>query len=204
MIPTAGVTQREVLTGKLGQQGYPVLLVKPDLPDAQWWVQEHATVEADGRFQVQARFGNEETPPGTQFKVVVLVLQNREELQLWEPGDVIEKLPALVPRSKEEAATVRKVLSEVEIIEDVVSSPRAGTDVNRVAAISGQMKEHHPVVLVRSAEPNSPWWGQSPVKVDSKTKKFTGRLVFGSRTTQDESRFRIVVLALKRPTDLQN
>lgn len=203
-IPRGGVSGREVLGGKLNMPGYPVLLVRADFPDAKWWVQDHPVVKADGRFEVRARFGNHKTQPGTRFKVVVLVLHSTGDFDLWEPGDVVEKLPPLVPRSEEQLAIYRKFHRDVEILKNVISTPRPDAIVHRVSTITGSLKGHYPVTLVRSAEPNSPWWVQAPVKYDNNTHRFSGRLVFGNRNTHDECRFQVVVLALKKRADLRN
>jgi|GEM_PF-3265881 hypothetical protein len=104
VIPRVGVSQRQDLTGKLISPGAPVVLVRADIVDARWWVQEHAVVEPDGRFRVSARFGNNKTKPGTRFDVVVLVVPSSVELEQWKPGDVLENLPSTVPRSQEMTA----------------------------------------------------------------------------------------------------
>jgi hypothetical protein len=157
-IPRVGVSQRQDLTGNLMSPGVPVVLVRADIVDARWWVQERAIVEQDGSFRVSARFGNEKTRPGVRFDVVVLVLPSAVELNQWKPGDVLEKLPSAVPRSKEMTALYEKQRSNVKIIDNVITSPRTGTSVERLYSVTGELKEYFPVVLVRSANPGSPWW----------------------------------------------
>lgn len=211
-IPRTGVSQRHIVTGRLTRTGYPILLIKADRPNARWWVQEHPTMQPDGRFQVSARFGNDKTLPGTRYKVVVLVLPITTDIGHWRPGAVLEQLPATVPRSAESTAIFQRMGTKVEIVDNVVTSPRQNAIVKQVHSITGNLKTGYAVVVVRSAESGSPWWVQPEVrytlqagtKLAPSARTFSGLIVVGNNRTPDGSRFRIAVLVVKRLSDLRN
>lgn len=86
--------------GKLHtKKGWPVVLVQPLVGDEPWWVQPPVKEVEDGAFTVAAYFGNDETTPGTKFRVVIVVAKNKAEAHKLKAGMTLMELPAL-PRSE--------------------------------------------------------------------------------------------------------
>jgi hypothetical protein len=95
----AKVSQTEELEGKLNTEGWPVVLVKPLVADEPWWVQSPVDELNKGKFTTELRFGNEQTKPGTKFRVVIVVAKSKEEAFKFERGMTRAALPAGLPRS---------------------------------------------------------------------------------------------------------
>lgn len=86
------VEQHSEIDGQISIiEGYPVVFVKPS--GNSWWVQDPATV-TDGAFSARLNVGNETTPAGTKFHIVVTVARSKSEALKFQPG---MELPALPP-----------------------------------------------------------------------------------------------------------
>src|SRR4051794_10545625 len=65
------VTHNEDLRGLIHGRGWPVVLVRP--PGAQpWWVQPPVDDVINGKFSSPVYFGDETSPDGMRFKVIIL------------------------------------------------------------------------------------------------------------------------------------
>lgn len=93
------VTNQERFTGRLAVEGHPVLLVRADLQDTPWWVQEPVEMLSPKLFRGKGRFGNAKTRPRTRFFLVALVLPSKEAAEEYKVGQQVKSLPVDVPRS---------------------------------------------------------------------------------------------------------
>ena len=80
--------------------GWPVIVVRDVSAASEWWVQERCRAVKGTRFVSTSHFGNEQTPPGTRFQLVVLAMQDAETAGYFTVGSRLEQLPSEVPHSK--------------------------------------------------------------------------------------------------------
>jgi hypothetical protein len=57
-------------------------------------------VNEEGEFVSVARFGNEKSPSGSRFRVVVLMCKDGAEAAAWKAGDSMRLLPPRIARTK--------------------------------------------------------------------------------------------------------
>ena len=85
------------ITGKLENAGHrwPVVLVQPILAGEPWYVQpEVVTVNADGTFSARIYVGNASTPPGTSFRIEVILADNHHQAHHhFLEGSTLKELP---------------------------------------------------------------------------------------------------------------
>jgi len=203
------------VTGRVRAKGEPVVLVRADLPNEPWWVQGKPTPTAKDKFKAKAIFGNSRSSAGARFRLLVILVDPKVALRDYPTGQVIRKLPD-VPRSREilvtmprtgrpviRAVPVKKIGSnsksdETEAAASPVefTSPKTGSTVRQTAILSGKVEAgFKPVLLVRPLAKDSVWWIQKPIGV-SKSGEFSAKVVIGSQRTAEETRFRIVALAV--------
>jgi len=188
--------------GRISRPGRPVVMVKAKSGNA-WWVQPPALVNKKGYFQSVVRFGNEKTPDGCLFHIVVVLVQDVRVLRQCKTGAAFKQLPTQIPKSvvvevkfaRTKAKKEKKGKNLRKAIAVVIRSPAKGL-VKRVHTLDGETKQAGvPIVLVRSTVPNSPWWVQQhPKRLDKGKIKITAR--FGNQTTKAGSKFQLVILLL--------
>lgn len=94
------VAADEQVQGRLHTRGFPVVLVRPLVGHEPWYVQPEVTLAKQRRFSGQVFFGNDTTPPGTQFRVAVLVARSRKQAaRRFKLGATFDALPPEIPRS---------------------------------------------------------------------------------------------------------
>jgi hypothetical protein len=101
--PKAGtkVGQFEQIEGKVTGKGWPVVLVKPLVGGQPWYVQASVEDVSDGKFTIDAQFGDERTEKGTKFRVIILVTKSRKEAANFKPGAKKNAPPAGLPKSEQ-------------------------------------------------------------------------------------------------------
>ncbi len=100
-LPDEKVRRIAELVGRLSAELKPIVLVAVDDSSGLWWVQDPVVVGKDGYFKSTVRFGNDETPNGTKFRVVVVTPRSGQEAAVLKFGTSIVDLPDGIPRSKE-------------------------------------------------------------------------------------------------------
>ncbi len=189
----ADVTRDTELLGRVMVRGWPVVLVQPDQANSPWYAQETVEPTKPGHFKARIRLGNDATPDDTRFRVVVLLLASADAAQEYSVGKVIPTLPEDAARSAEVLVTLRRETDPQPLV-DILDFPRNGAFVGRVETVSGRISdEGHPIVLVRSTEPNGLWWVQQPCEPTGDG-RFATSARFGNETTPAGSAFRILVL----------
>ncbi|MBI2478764.1 MAG: hypothetical protein HYV60_09065 [Planctomycetia bacterium] len=99
--PDEKVRRVSELIGRVPEALKPIVLVCVDDGSGLWWVQDPVAMGKDGYFKSVVRFGNEETPNGTKFRVVVVTPRSGREAAALKFGTSIIDLPNGIPRSKE-------------------------------------------------------------------------------------------------------
>jgi hypothetical protein len=94
------VSQVEEYEGRLQVVGWPVVFVRPVLENAPWWVQPAVDEVVAKKFSGRAYFGDRDTPRGTKFALVVVVVKEREEASKFKTGMTLKSLPDDLPHSK--------------------------------------------------------------------------------------------------------
>lgn len=101
-----GVIDSPAAASYVGRIGYvsgtarkgtrPTVMVSTE--DSHWWVQEKSEIRDDGSFVARTRYGNDKTPTGTPFRVVV-IMPTAKDAAAFSPGTSIRDLPRDIPRS---------------------------------------------------------------------------------------------------------
>lgn len=106
--PDAKVKTVTEVSGKMTSEGWPVVIVRSDLPNDQWWTQGQAKFGEGGSFTSTARFGNEKTQNGRGFLVAILTFPSAKAAEAFAPGTALETLPVGIPVSKEVAVILER------------------------------------------------------------------------------------------------
>lgn len=80
--------------------GWPVVVVRDVGAGAEWWVQQPARAVRGTRFVATSHFGNEKTPPGTRYQLVVLAMRDAETASHFTVGSRFDQLPSETPHSE--------------------------------------------------------------------------------------------------------
>jgi len=100
--PAAGtrVSRVEELHGKLDRGQHAVVLVRCAQPNSPWWIQEQVERSGESGFKSRVRFGNDKTPPGTEFQAVVILPPTAEAARQFRVGETLKTLPDGIPKSR--------------------------------------------------------------------------------------------------------
>jgi hypothetical protein len=79
----AEVVEIEVVEATLQKKtGWPVVLVRPLTGGQPWYAQEVIEdVHSDGEFSAEVYFGDGNTMPGTKFRLLIVIVENKEVAQ---------------------------------------------------------------------------------------------------------------------------
>lgn len=86
--------------GRTAENLQPVVLVRVDTGGGLWWVQDPVQLGKGGYFKARVRCGNDTTPSGTRFRIVVATPRSGQESAQLKSGMSLPSLPAEIPRSK--------------------------------------------------------------------------------------------------------
>jgi hypothetical protein len=96
----------EQVTGRVAPGKYPVVFVRPLCPGCNYpyWIQPFVPeVGPDGLFSLNPTYFGENnptiTPPGTEFELVIVAANSREEARSFLEGVRVHQLPANLPAS---------------------------------------------------------------------------------------------------------
>lgn len=79
--------------------GWPVILIRSDLPDDQWWVQQ--MVSAGGNsFSGRVNFGNEHSVTGSVYHMVIVFLDSPDEMRRFRIAKQFRELPEGIRHSR--------------------------------------------------------------------------------------------------------
>lgn len=99
-LPDEKVKRVTDLIGRVPEGLRPIVLVRVDDSGGLWWVQDPVAMGKGGYFKSAVRFGNDKTPDGTKFRLVVVTPRSGQEASALKPGMSLADLPNGIPRSK--------------------------------------------------------------------------------------------------------
>lgn len=94
------MTQIEDLIAVTTARGFPVALVRSDLPDDFWWVQQGVGIQGNS-FAARVNFGNTKSLPGTSYTLVFVFLDTQPEMHRFQLARQFKDLPEGLRRSRE-------------------------------------------------------------------------------------------------------
>jgi serine/threonine-protein kinase len=101
------VTTRTTLVGRFTREGWPIIYVQSTVSGQPWWLQAPVAEVKDGKFTVPVAFGDQFTPSGTKFRVVLAAARSREEAQAMGIGPQGYVIPAELFQSNEVVVELR-------------------------------------------------------------------------------------------------
>lgn len=94
------VARMENLIGVTRAQGWPIALVRSDLPDDFWWVQQMVGIRGNS-FAARVNFGNEHSISGSVYHLVIVFLDSPEEVRRFRIAKQFKELPEGIRHSRE-------------------------------------------------------------------------------------------------------
>ncbi len=99
-LETHRIGRVENVVGLTRAKGWPIALVKSDLPDDVWWVQQMVGVQGTS-FAARVNFGNEYSISGSEYHMVIVFLDSPDEVRRFRIAKQFKELPEGVRRSRE-------------------------------------------------------------------------------------------------------
>lgn len=81
-------------------KGFPIALVRSDLPDDYWWVQQMVGIRGNA-FAARVNFGNESSLPGSVYHMVIVFLDSADEAHRFRIAKRFKDLPEGSRHSRE-------------------------------------------------------------------------------------------------------
>lgn len=100
------VSRVENIVAVTRAKGWPVALVRSDLPDDHWWVQQMVGIRGNA-FAARANFGNENSIRGSVYHLVFVFLDSPDEVRRFRIAKQFKELPEGIRRSREFTFTRR-------------------------------------------------------------------------------------------------
>ena len=94
------VNRVEDVVATTAAKGWPIALVRSDLPDDVWWVQQVIGIQGNA-FGARVNFGNEYTVRGSAYRMVIVFLDSPDEVRRFRIAKQFKEIPAGVRRSRE-------------------------------------------------------------------------------------------------------
>lgn len=105
-LESRAVTRVENIVAVTKAKGWPIALVRSDLPDDHWWVQQMVGIRGNA-FAARANFGNENSIRGSVYHLVFVFLDSPDEVRRFRIAKQFKELPEGVRRSREFTFTRR-------------------------------------------------------------------------------------------------
>ena len=99
-VESALVSRVENVVAMTGARGWPIALVRSDLPDDVWWVQQVVGIQGNA-FAARVNFGNEYSLSGSTFSMVIVFLDSPDEVRRFRIAKQFKDIPEGVRRSRE-------------------------------------------------------------------------------------------------------
>ncbi len=94
------VNRMENVVAVTRAKGWPIALVRSDLPDDFWWVQQMVGIRGNA-FAARVNFGNEESIPGSVYQMVIVFLDSPDEVRRFRIAKRFKELPEGSRHSRE-------------------------------------------------------------------------------------------------------
>jgi hypothetical protein len=99
-VETAPVGRVENVVAMTRAKGWPVALIRSDLPDDVWWVQQMVGIQGTS-FAARVNFGNEYSLSGSAYRMVIVFLDSPDEVRRFRIAKQFREIPEGVRRSRE-------------------------------------------------------------------------------------------------------
>lgn len=99
-LESAPVGRVENVMAMTRAKGWPIALIRSDLPDDVWWVQQVVGIQGNS-FAARVNFGNEYTLSGSAFDMVIVFLDSPDEVRRFRIAKQFKELPEGVRHSRE-------------------------------------------------------------------------------------------------------
>ncbi len=94
------VAQVENLVANTKAKGWPIALVKSDIPDDVWWVQQVVGIQGNS-FAARVNFGNHNSISGSTYTMVIVFLDSADEVRRFRIAKQFKDIPEGIRRSRE-------------------------------------------------------------------------------------------------------
>ena len=94
------VSRMENLVAVTRAPGWPIALVRSDLPDDHWWVQQMVGIRGNA-FAARVNFGNADSIAGSVYHLVIVFLDSPDEVRRFRIAKQFKELPEGVRRTRE-------------------------------------------------------------------------------------------------------
>lgn len=93
------VSRMENVVAVTKAQGWPIALVRSDLPDDYWWVQQMVGIRGNA-FAARVNFGNEHSIRGSVYHLTFVFLDSPDEVRRFRIAKQFKELPEGIRRSR--------------------------------------------------------------------------------------------------------
>ena len=94
------VNKVENLIATTQQPGWPIALVRSDIPDDVWWVQQMVGIR-NRSFASRVNFGNDNSIPGSVYHLTIVFLDSADEARRFRIAKQFKEIPEGLRRSRE-------------------------------------------------------------------------------------------------------
>lgn len=95
-----GVAQVENLVASTRAKGWPIALIRSDIPDDVWWVQQVVGIQGNS-FAARLNFGNHNSLSGSTYTMVIVFLDSPDEVRRFRIAKQFKDIPEGLRRSRE-------------------------------------------------------------------------------------------------------
>lgn len=99
-LESAPVGRVENVVAMTRAKGWPIALIRSDLPDDVWWVQQVVGIQGNS-FAARVNFGNEYSLSGSAFDMVIVFLDSADEVRRFRIAKQFKEVPKGVRHSRE-------------------------------------------------------------------------------------------------------
>ena len=99
-VESALVGRVENVVAMTRAKGWPIALIRSDLPDDVWWVQQVVGIQGNS-FAARVNFGNEYSVSGSAFSMVIVFLDSPDEVRRFRIAKQFKDIPEGVRHSRE-------------------------------------------------------------------------------------------------------
>jgi hypothetical protein len=99
-VENSSVGRVENLLASTRAKGWPIALVRSDLPDDVWWVQQVVGIQGNS-FAARVNFGNEYSLSGSVYRMVIVFLDTPDEVRRFRIAKQFKEIPEGTRRSRE-------------------------------------------------------------------------------------------------------
>jgi hypothetical protein len=99
-IESTPVGRFENVVAMTNAKGWPIALIRSDLPDDVWWVQQVVGIQGNA-FAARVNFGNEYSLSGSEFRMVIVFLDSPDEVRRFRIAKQFKDIPEGTRRSRE-------------------------------------------------------------------------------------------------------